>query len=163
MVDAAPDGKGHGVIEFRSIEDILKFAIQKEEASYFFYTDMAESAGDELTGRIFADIAQEELRHRGQLQLELMKMGRVVNADEDWAERSAADYVLEEGLPQDFTGADALRVAITKEHAAYRLYIDLLRMVQSPEAVETFAALADEEIRHKLKFEQAYENYTRQY
>ncbi|HPD45382.1 MAG TPA: ferritin family protein [Anaerohalosphaeraceae bacterium] len=148
------------MLEFRSIEDVLKFAIQKEETSYFFYMDLADGA-DEETAQLFSEIAQEELKHRQQLQLEMMKLGRVIDADEKWLERSA-DYVLEERAPLDFTGAEALKIAITKEQAAYRLYIDLIRVTQNQEIIEAFMIMAEEEIRHKLRFEAAYDNYTRQ-
>jgi len=136
--------------EPHSIEEILLFAMQKEEASYCFYTDMAASARDPQTAKLFNEIAQDEIRHRQQLLLELMKVGRVVDTTQDWTERSAADYVVEGELPRDLTLPEALQLAQSKEHASYRLYVDLIRLTKDQQAMEVFMALAEEEIRHKL-------------
>ncbi|MBE0537447.1 MAG: ferritin family protein [Phycisphaerae bacterium] len=156
-------GKEKAMLEFRSMEDILNFAIKKEEASCIFYADMAARVADPLAGGLFQDIAQEEATHRQQLQLEIMKLGKVVDGSDDWAENAViADIVGEGELPGDFDTADALRLAISKEQAAYRLYIDLIRLMQDQAAIDTFVALAEEEVRHKLKFESAYDSYMRQ-
>ena len=150
------------MIKFRSIEEILTFAMHKEEASYLFYTDMARMMEDKLVSELFEEFAGDELGHREQLQLEIMKSGRVVNTDEDWSDRTARDYTLDGELPENFSCADALRLAIEKESAAFKLYIDLTRFAEDQEAIDMFTALAEEEVRHKIKFESAYEKQTRQ-
>jgi len=149
------------MIKFGSIQEIFAFAISKEEASYLFYTDMARMVGNKAVSRFFEDFAAEELRHREQLQLEIMKTGKVVNTGEDWLNRTRAEDALEGDFPEGFDCADALRLAIEKENAAFKLYIDLLKLTEDEEASAMFTALAEEEIRHKIKFESAYEEYTR--
>ena len=155
-------GKGHAMIKFGSIQEILTFAIQKEEASYLFYTDLARMIEDETVSRLFEDFANDELGHREQLQLEIMKTGKVVSTDDDWSDRTRAAYTVEGELPEDFSYADALRLAIEKESAAFKLYIDLTRFTEDQEAIDMFSALAEDEVRHKIKFESAYEKQTRQ-
>jgi len=150
------------MIEFRSVEDILKFALQKEEASYFFYMDMAKLVDDKTVSQLFEDFAREELNHREQIQLEIMKVGKVIDTEDDWANRTSADSLFNGELPKDFNVADALKVAIKKEQAAYKLYIDLIRVTKDQEAVDAFMVLAEEEIRHKMKFEAAYDSFMRQ-
>ena len=63
--------------------------------------------------------------------------------------------------PEDFSYTDVLKLAIAKESAAFKLYVDLLRLTEDPEAIEMFTALAEDEVRHKIKFESTYEKYTR--
>ena len=155
-------GKGQVMIEFGSMEEILAFAVNKEEAAYLFYTDMARMMEDELVSGLFEEFAAEELSHREQLQLEIMKMGKVVNTDDDWSDRTRAEYALEGELPENLSCGDALKLAIEKENAAFKLYIDLLRLTEDKEAIDMFAALAEDEVRHKIKFEWAYEKHTRQ-
>jgi len=144
------------------MEEILAFAINKEEASYLFYTDMARMIEDETVSRLFEDFAKEELDHREQLRLEIMKMGKVVSTDDDWSNRTRAEYAVEVDLPENFSYTDALKLAISKENAAFKLYIDLLKLTEDPEAIEIFTALAEDEVRHKIGFESAYEKYTHQ-
>ncbi len=143
------------------MEEILLFAVNKEEASYLFYTDMARITEDKDASRLFEDFAKEELGHREQLQLEIMKMGKVVSTDDDWSDRTRDGYAIESDLPEDFSYTDVLKLAIAKESAAFKLYVDLLRLTEDPEAIEMFTALAEDEVRHKIKFESAYEKYTR--
>ncbi len=150
------------MIKFGSLQEILAFAVNKEEASYLFYTDMAGMIEDETVSRYFEDFAKEELSHREQLQLEIMKMGKVVSTDDDWSDRTRAEYAAEGEFPENFSCADVLKLAIAKESAAFKLYIDLLRITEDQEAIDMFTALAEEEVRHKIKFESAYEKYTRQ-
>ncbi len=155
-------GKGQAMIEFGSMEDILAFAVNKEEAAYLFYTDMASMTEDEFVSELFEELAAEELSHREQLQLEIMKTGKVVSTDDDWSDRTRAEYAVESDLTENFNYADALKLAIEKEKAAFKLYIDMLRFTEDPETIDMFTALAEEETRHKIKFESAYKKYTRQ-
>ena len=155
-------GKGQVMIKFSSIEEILAFAVNKEEASYLFYTDMARMTEDKDVSRLFEDFAKEELDHREQLLLEIMKMGKVVSTDDDWSNRTRAEYAVEGELPGDFSYTDALKLAIAKENAAFKLYIDLLRLTEDEDAIEMFTALAEDEVRHKIKFESEYEKHTQQ-
>lgn len=150
------------MIKFGSMEEILAFAINKEEASYLFYTNMARMTEDKTVSQLFEDFAKEELGHREQLQLEIMKMGKVVNTDDDWSDRTRAEYTVEGEFPEDFSYADVLKVAIAKESAAFKLYVDLLRLTEDQEAIDMFTALAEDEVRHKIKFESVYEKYMRQ-
>jgi rubrerythrin len=144
------------MINFESIEDILEFAVTKEEASHQFYLDMAQIADDEEVADLFLNFAREELKHKELLELEIMKRGRVVPPSEDLSDRTAADYMLEGEFPSDFTRAEALKLAIRKEHAAFKMYVDLLRLAENEEAITLFMTLAEEEIRHKVGFEAAY-------
>ncbi len=150
------------MIKFGSMEEILVFAVNKEEASYLFYTDMARTTEDKAVSRLFEDFAAEELGHREQLLLEIMKMGKVVSTDDDWSDRTRTEYPIEGELPGDFSYTDALKLAISKESAAFKLYVDLLKLTEDEEAIEMFTALAEDEVRHKIGFESAYEKHTRQ-
>ncbi len=150
------------MIKFGSMQEILAFAVNKEEAAYLFYTDMARMIEDETVSRLFEEFASEELGHREQLQLEIMKMGKVVSTDDDWSDRTRAEYTVEGELPEDFSYADVLKLAIEKENAAFKLYIELLRFTDNRQAIDMFTALAEAEVRHKIKFQSAYEEYTRQ-
>jgi len=51
----------------------------------------------------------------------------------------------------------ALIVAMKREKAAFKLYIDLAAAVEAQELRDTFLALAAEEAKHKLRFELEYD------
>jgi rubrerythrin len=146
------------MIKFDSIDDILKFAIAKEEASYQFYTDIAHQMQSETSNTIFEELAKEELNHKTQLELEIMKRGKVVKPSDNESYRIKGDFILEMDFPKDIGYEDALMIAIRKEKAAFKLYVELMRIAENEEAFETFMALAEEEVRHKLMFEAEYNN-----
>ena len=146
------------MIKFDSIDDILKFAIAKEEASYQFYMDMAHQMRSETSNTIFEELANEELNHKAQLELEIIKRGKVVKPLENESERTRGDFALEDDFPKDISYADALMIAIRKEKASFKLYVELMRISENEEAFEAFMALAEEEVRHKLMFEAEYNN-----
>ncbi len=53
---------------------------------------------------------------------------------------------------------DALVLARKKEKAAYRLYLDLAEITNSKEMKDAFLFLAQEEAKHKLRFEIEYDD-----
>ena len=59
------------MIDFSSVEDILKFAIAKEAAAYQFYMRHAKLFKNEATRRMFEALANEEIKHKEKLQQEL--------------------------------------------------------------------------------------------
>ena len=146
------------MIKFDSVEDILKFAIAKEEASYQFYMDIAHQMRSEASNTVFEELAKEELNHKAQLELEIIKRGKVVKPSENESYRIRGDFTLEADFPKDIGYADALMIAIRKEQASFKLYVELMRISENEEAFETFMALAEEEVRHKLMFEAEYNN-----
>lgn len=148
------------MIDFSSVEDILKFAIAKEEAAYQFYMDMADRMESETSSELFEQLAQEEFNHKAQLELEMMKLGEVIPAAEPESERNKDDYMLDGDFPKDMSYKDVLLMAIKKEKASFKLYVELARMVKDEESVETFMTLAEEEARHKTLFEIEYNKLT---
>ena len=53
----------------------------------------------------------------------------------------------------------ALILAMKREKSSYKMYLDLANSVDDDELKETFMALAQEEARHKLRFEVEYDDY----
>jgi rubrerythrin len=53
---------------------------------------------------------------------------------------------------------DVLIIAMQKEESAFKLYVDLAGRVTNEDSKETLLALAQEEVKHKLRFEMEYEN-----
>ena len=51
---------------------------------------------------------------------------------------------------------DALLLGMEKEEASFRTYINLIPSVQNEQLREVLLALAEEEVKHKLRFETEY-------
>ncbi len=65
---------GKRVKELEKIIEVLIIAIHKEETTYKFYQDLADSTEYEGTRRMFIKVANQELSHRGMLEMELKKL-----------------------------------------------------------------------------------------
>jgi len=57
----------------------------------------------------------------------------------------------------DMDYKDMLIMAMQKEEASFRLYVDLAGRVTNEDAHDTLLALAEEEVKHKLRFEIEYD------
>jgi rubrerythrin len=144
------------MINFDSIEDILHFAIAKEIASYAFYMDMAETLDSRSAKVMFEELAEVELTHKEQLELELIKRGVVVPEPDAAEQEDVSRKVIDRDWPTDFTCKQAIKLALQKEKAAWRMYVDLIRLAENEEAIKVFMELAEQEIRHKLILESEY-------
>jgi rubrerythrin len=142
---------------FKSVDEILDFAIDGEVTSVQFYLDLAKRAQAPDMKKVFEDFAREEMGHKAKLQ-EIKQSKWSITADEDVTDLRIADYVVDVEPGPDMTYKDALVVAMKKEKAAYRLYLDLAAVAEAEELTETFLWLAQEEAKHKLRFEIEYDD-----
>ncbi len=65
---------GKRIKEFEKVIEVLIIAIHKEETTYKFYLDLADSTEYEGTRRMFIKVANQELAHKGMLEMELKKL-----------------------------------------------------------------------------------------
>jgi len=142
---------------FKSVDEILNFAIDGEVTSVQFYMDLARRAQTQDMKKVFEDFAREEMGHKAKLQ-EIKHSKWAITADEDVPDLKIADYVVDVEPKPDMSYKDALVVAMKKEKAAYRLYLDLAAVAEAEELTETFLWLAQEEAKHKLRFEIEYDD-----
>ena len=70
-----------------------------------------------------------------------------------------SDYLVDVKPTPEMTYADALVLAMKKEKNAFRLYLLLSDETDDPEMKAVFMSLAQEESKHKLKFELEYDEY----
>lgn len=140
-----------------SNQQALEFAIAKEVEAHHFYLALADRVDNPKMRRVFENLAEEELEHKAKLELEVMKLGRTV-ATEQKPGRSSDEYILSDSaslLAMDYK--DMLLLATEKEDAAFRIYVNLAGNARDEEAREMLLALAQEEVKHKLRFEAEYD------
>jgi rubrerythrin len=138
------------------IGDILNFAIAKEVEAYRFLKAMAGIVRNGRIEKLFDELAKEELEHKQKLELEVMKLGKALPIEED-SSIDQHEYILSEGdEPLDFDYKDILMLGMEKEEASFRTYVGLLRNANDDAVRELLFALAEEEVKHKLRFETEY-------
>jgi rubrerythrin len=144
--------------ELNTAAEILDYAIGMEQKAIDLYTDLAAKASNEVTRKVFAGFAGEERGHKS--KLEAVKAGHkpLVGAGEVLDLR-IADYTNDIVLGDQPTYEEALLFAMKQEKQAFRMYSDLAERTDAPELRELFLVLAQEEAKHKLRFEVEYDEH----
>jgi rubrerythrin len=144
---------------FNSLDEILEMAIKDELRAANLYAELAKNSRNREIQKVFEQFSQEELGHKA--KLERMKSGEEVPVtDEKVQDLKIADYVVDVDTSRtDLNYQDALIIAMKEEKAAFRLYSDLAARMKDPAAREMFLMLAQEEAKHKLRFEIEYDEY----
>ena len=144
--------------ELSSVNDILDFAIDQEQQAADFYSDLASKLGKPPMTQIFRDFAREELGHKA--KLEAVRGGKkLLSSATQVADLKIGDYLVEVNVEGDLDYQKALTVAMKKEKAAFRLYTDLASKTKEPEVKDLLLGLAQEEAKHKLRFEIEYDEH----
>ncbi len=139
-----------------NINDILEFAINREQEAADFYADLAERSRFESLKEVLKQFEQEELGHKKKLQ-EISTGAQSVPSLTQIEDLKIADYTVPVQLQDNMSYQDILIVAMKREKAAYRLYNDLADRTTDAEVKKIFLVLAQEEAKHKLRFETEYD------
>ena len=143
--------------QFTIVNDILDFAIANEIEAHKFYTDLAAKMNNHTMKQVFIDFAAEELGHKK--LLEDAKAGRkVLLSREKVADLKIAEFTVAVKPAPNMNFKDALILAMQKEKKAFQLYSNLAHLVEDKAAAELFASLAQQEAKHKLRFELEYDD-----
>ena len=141
----------------KKLEEIMDFAIDREQEAHDFYVELAEKAKSTSMKEIFAGFASEELGHKHKLQA--IKSGKRVFAEsKQIMDLKISDYVVDVEPAGDLDYQHTLILAMKQEKAAFRLYSDLAASVDDENIKSTFLSLAQEEAKHKLRFEVEYDD-----
>lgn len=143
--------------EFQSADDILDFAIAREEEAYSFYMDLASKMETAGIKSVFEGFAREEKGHREKLLR--VKEGKILMKPEQKVmDLKIGDYLVDVEATPDMDYQQALILAMKKEKAAFKLYMDLSEKSGDADIAALFVSLANEEAKHKLRFEIIYDD-----
>ena len=143
--------------QWKSVDEVLDFAIRNEEEARDFYTGMAGKMKNQPMRTIFEGFAREEEGHREKL-VEIKKSGGFAPSRQKVMDLKIGDYLVEPSEDRDVNYQDALIMAMKREKAAFKLYMDLAEATDDAGLKETMLALAHEEANHKLRFEIEYDD-----
>jgi rubrerythrin len=138
-------------------EEILELAITREEVANRLFLELATRTKNPEIRRVFEELADEELEHKAKLELEIMKTGKVKTATQSPGFEEQVDM----GEPAtwvDMDYKDMLLMGILKEDTAFRFYVELAAKVVDEDSYETLLVLAEQEVKHKMRFEMEYAN-----
>jgi len=141
----------------QSIEEILEFAIDREQQAVDFYTRLSSIAPGKQLQDLMLDYAREEQRHKDKL-LAVKTGGKLDNEHKRPLDLRMADYLVDVEETPEMTYQDALIIAMKREQVAFKLYTDMAAKVEDAELKSLFESLAREEASHKNYFESEYDD-----
>lgn len=145
------------MMSFHSIDEILRFAMARENAARRFYLDLSRSVTNPGTQAIFEALANAEGRQHEAIRLELFKIGATVTSPDQTQNPSPPQDQFEMNhQTREMSAPDALKLAIRKQKASFQMFAELMAHTDNSEAAEMLYGLAEEEMRHLLKLEKEY-------
>jgi rubrerythrin len=141
---------------WKSIDEVLDFAIKNEEAAVELYTDLAGRMENQALKKVFEGFAREEEGHKRKL-LDVKAGGGFAPSDRKVADLKIGDYLVDVDPDEKLDYQKALILAMKREKAAYKLYTRLAAMTDDVRLESVFNSLAQEEAKHKLRFELEYD------
>jgi rubrerythrin len=144
-------------MQFNSVDEILDFAIGEEQKASDFYNDLAGRVNKPNISEIFKNFAKEELGHKAKLMA--AKKGKTLKQSEKKIlDLKIGDHLEQVELTPNIDFQDALILAMKAEKNAFRLYSSLAEQADDPGIRQTLLLLAQEEAKHKLRFELEYDD-----
>lgn len=141
---------------FSSVDEILDFAIGKEEEAAKFYAELAGTMEKPYMRTVFAEFAREEAGHKKKL-LEIKSGGLLMPVAEKVVDLKITEHVTEVTPTPELDYQQALILAMKEEKAAFKLYNDLAKTAENEHLRAILLGLAQEEAKHKLQFEIEYD------
>lgn len=144
--------------KFESVDAVLDFAIAREEEAFDLYHGLASQTSDPKLETLFTSFAKVEAGHKQ--KLEGIKEGTTyLPIRGNPVDLKIADYLVDVEPSPDMSFQDALVLAMKREQAANSLYTNLAETLGDAMLSELFSQLAKEEISHKVRFEDLYEEH----
>ncbi len=146
-------------MNFKSIDEILVFAIDKEKEAVAFYTDLSKKQTTDALTLTFRELAQEEAKHV-KLLTSISKNTSVIKsyALKKIPNLKISNYLVEMEYSEGMVMQDILILAMKREEMSVNLYTQLAMGSADEESAKLFKLLVQEESKHKLTFEKLYDD-----
>lgn len=139
-----------------SMDDVVNFAIEKEEKAMEFYQCCAERAKNPGIKEFFQEMVEEERRHRDMLKdLDPVSLGTLTF--ERIEDLRISDYLVDVKFTDEITYQEALTIAMKKEEKAHAFYSAWQGKCMHEKTAKVFEMLAQEEMKHKRRIETMYD------
>jgi len=145
---------------FGSVDEILKFAIDREEEAVAFYSSLAKEAKRASLKEIFVNFSKEEEKHVALLSDISGNKSKIDSYQfKKITDLKISDYMVETEYKEGMPMPEILKVAMKKEEKAVKLYSMLADQTDNKDAKKVFMILVQEESKHKLGLESMYDDY----
>jgi len=143
-------------MKFVTLEEIIDFAVKREEAAYRLYLEAAEKSTSIAARKMFLGMAEEEAGHRDVFsKLDVAEAYGASTAK--IPDQQIAEYLVDVPLQSNMNYDAILRHAMKAEEHAYRLYSAAAEATEDEKLKKVLLSFAEVEKGHKKKLEDIYE------
>lgn len=144
--------------KFVTLDDVIKFAIDREETAYKLYKRAAELSTSIASRKMFEELAAEEATHKdvfSRIDQDKAESHKLCTLPES----SIAKYLADITFRADLTYNQILAFALKTEENAYQLYKTAAGMTDDPKLQKVLMNFADVELGHRRRLELLYEEH----
>jgi len=139
------------------VKEIIKQAAAEEEKAHKFYTNALKLVKDEPSRIWLKELAAEELQHKEMLlKFDVSKIKQFKPTEIH--DLHITEYLVDKDVSKVKDFQDVLIVAMKKEQKAYHFYVGMSMSADNPDIKKLCKMLAQEELKHKQKLEQYYDD-----
>ncbi len=143
-------------MEFVTLEDVIKFAVEREDTAYKLYKRAAELSTSISSRKMFEEMAAEEATHKDvfvKIDGDKVENHKLCTLPES----SIAKYLADIPFRENLTYSEILAYALKTEENAYQLYKAAAGMADDPKLQKMLMSFADVELGHRRRLEAIYE------
>jgi rubrerythrin len=144
--------------EFKTIQDVIKLATEKEQEAVEFYSKAATIVANPGTRVMLQELAREEEQHVAYLSdIRTGKSAAAAGSKPLPPGMDLSAYLVSEPLSDNSTPQDVMILAIKREDKAIAFYSGQLPVVKGTELLPLFEQLLAWEKEHKERLEAEYD------
>ena len=149
-----------------TLEKALKLALSMEEESIKLYTSAQNKVVNSGSMELLKELVKEEEKHKSKI-LEAMrdqeKVKEIGSYEAKIQDLKIVDYLKDVSLSPEAGYQEILIYAGKREKTTHDFYMELARRYSGEEIGRMFAKLAHEELKHKYRLEQEYDDVILKY
>lgn len=144
---------------FKSIDEILEFAINREKEAVEFYSSLSKEAVRPALKDVFEKFSEEEKKHVTLISDIAGNKEKIDSYEfKKITDLKISDYMVETEYETGMPLPEILKIAMKKEENSVKLYRDLGNQTDNEEAKKLFKLLVQEEQKHKLALETMFDD-----
>lgn len=143
--------------KFVTLEEVIEFAIEREDTAYKLYKRAAELSTTIPARKIFEELAAEEASHKevfSKISIEKAEHHKMCSIPE----KTIATYLADVTFRPDLSYNEILQYSLKTEENAYQLYKAAAGMTDDEHLTKVLMTFADVELGHRRRLENIYED-----
>lgn len=143
-------------MKFVTLDDVIKFAVEREDTAYNLYKRAAELSTSVSSRKMFEELAAEEATHKdvfSKIDVEKAEQHKLCTLPES----SIAKYLVDVPFRPDMSYSQIISSALKTEENAYQLYKAAAGMTDDEKLQKVLMNFADVELGHRRRLEAIYD------